>query len=290
MAKRELQEINAGSMADIAFLLLIFFLVTTTMDKDAGLMRLLPPIPPEEQQTKIERHKRDLLIVLVNGNNKLLVGDQYMPAYQIGKGTSRRLVEADKDADGNILYYFASSGRKLSKDDISKLVPNEDLYEKTKEFIMNPYDSEKLPKFDVINKQLCDREIGKAQAGIQEYTDARTQEEVNALEALRNEKKKWEKKKEAIQVLETHSSKKSFREAPMLVISLQNAKGTSYGVYISVQNELSRAYKDVRDEYSRTVFGKGYEELDGETELDKIDAVQTIIPIKISEAEPKSVE
>ena len=75
MAKRELQEINAGSMADIAFLLLIFFLVTTTMDSDTGLMRKLPPIPdpnqelPEDQQI----NQRNILEVKVNKDNLLLV-------------------------------------------------------------------------------------------------------------------------------------------------------------------------------------------------------------------------
>ena len=48
--KRKVQEINAGSMADISFLLLIFFLVATTMNTDTGLMRMLPPMPPENQQ------------------------------------------------------------------------------------------------------------------------------------------------------------------------------------------------------------------------------------------------
>src|SRR5690554_233538 len=77
MARRATPEVNAGSMADIAFLLLIFFLVTTTIEKDKGIARQLPPRePPTEDQVKIR--ERNLFIVNVNRNDQLLVNDQLM--------------------------------------------------------------------------------------------------------------------------------------------------------------------------------------------------------------------
>ncbi|MCK4631051.1 MAG: biopolymer transporter ExbD, partial [Bacteroidales bacterium] len=68
MGKRELSPINAGSMADIAFLLLIFFLITTTMDVDTGLQRRLPRLPDEDQQeeTSDKIKERNVFVVLIN--------------------------------------------------------------------------------------------------------------------------------------------------------------------------------------------------------------------------------
>lgn len=77
MAKREIQEINAGSMADIAFLLLIFFLVATTMDVDTGLTRLLPPIPEDQEQQEVKVNKRNVLVVLINRDDQLMVGGEF---------------------------------------------------------------------------------------------------------------------------------------------------------------------------------------------------------------------
>ena len=73
MARRALQEINAGSMADIAFLLLIFFLVTTTMDVDSGILRKLPPIEENEEEDQKDVKERNVLIVLINKDNLLAV-------------------------------------------------------------------------------------------------------------------------------------------------------------------------------------------------------------------------
>jgi len=76
MAKRAAPEVNAGSMADIAFLLLIFFLVTTTIETDSGINRKLPPM--EEQTDPPVIKQKNIFTVIVNKNNDLLVEDEPM--------------------------------------------------------------------------------------------------------------------------------------------------------------------------------------------------------------------
>ena len=77
--KRKVQEINAGSMADIAFLLLIFFLVATTMNTDTGLVRVLPPMPPEDVKLEdIKVKDRNVLLVFVSPGGNIMVGDEEM--------------------------------------------------------------------------------------------------------------------------------------------------------------------------------------------------------------------
>ena len=84
MGKRKVQEINASSMADIAFLLLIFFLVTTTMSVDKGLSRRLPPpLPPNMEKPDTDVKKRNIFIVLVNSNNQLLVQGEALDVKQL---------------------------------------------------------------------------------------------------------------------------------------------------------------------------------------------------------------
>lgn len=77
MPRRSSPEVNAGSMADIAFLLLIFFLVTTTIETDSGISRKLPPMQEEEVEPPIIKQK-NIFQVIVNRNNQLLVEDEIM--------------------------------------------------------------------------------------------------------------------------------------------------------------------------------------------------------------------
>ena len=78
MARRSAPEVNAGSMADIAFLLLIFFLVTTTIETNAGIPVKLPPKQPADQPAPPPVNERNLFVVMVNKNNQLLVRDNLM--------------------------------------------------------------------------------------------------------------------------------------------------------------------------------------------------------------------
>ena len=160
MARKKTPEINASSTADIAFLLLTFFLMTTTMDVDSGLFRRLPPMP--------------------NG----------------------------------------------------ELMQIENLKEKAKEFILNPQNREDLPS--------------KVVKEIPFFGQA---------------------------------------EVSRGIISLQSDRGTSYKMYIAVQDELTAAYNEIRDIKAMEKWGKKYSELTEE----QMDAVRKLVPTAISEAEPKNI-
>ena len=177
MSRRSLPEINAGSMADIAFLLLIFFLVTTTMDVDTGLVRKLPAMPEDEEQIIDDSQikAKNIYVVLVNAKDQLLVEEELMEISQLRSAAKKFLDNWGK----------------------------------------NPTLSDNPQK---------------------------------------------------------------------AIISLQNDRGTSYEMYIKVQNELSAAYRELRDREAQKKFGLNDTELKGERKKE----TRKMFPEKISEAEPKN--
>ena len=175
--KRKIQEINAGSMADISFLLLIFFLVATTMNVDTGISRILPPMPENDQKLKDQDVKeRNLMNVFVNKFDQIMI-------------------------------------------------------------------------------------VGKGQIDISQLKEENTE-------------------------IEMPDGSKWVYPVSKGVISLQNDRGTSYNMYIMVQNELTRAFNEVRDEASMQKFGVRFSDLSE----DQRGVIQKAVPLKISEAEPRNVE
>ena len=99
MAKK-IPQINASSMADISFLLLIFFLVTTSMDVNQGLARRLPaPIPPDQKIEDTDINKRNLFVVKINWENKLLVQGQELDVKQLRAKAKEFIANPEDKAD-----------------------------------------------------------------------------------------------------------------------------------------------------------------------------------------------
>ena len=95
MAKK-VPQINASSMADISFLLLIFFLVTTSMDVNQGLARRLPaPIPPDQKVEDKDINKRNLWVVKINSANQLMVQGQLMDVKQLREKAKEFILNAN---------------------------------------------------------------------------------------------------------------------------------------------------------------------------------------------------
>ncbi|MGB5418296.1 ExbD/TolR family protein [Algibacter sp.] len=99
MAKRAAPEVNAGSMADIAFLLLIFFLVTTTIETDSGINRKLPPMEESDEDVIIKQ--KNIFTVLLNGKDQLLVEDELMELKNLRKSAKEFL---DNGGDKSCSY------------------------------------------------------------------------------------------------------------------------------------------------------------------------------------------
>ncbi|MCQ2137140.1 MAG: biopolymer transporter ExbD [Bacteroidales bacterium] len=84
MASKKTPEINGGSMADISFLMLIFFLMVTTMDKEEGLSRRLPPLPAEDQKVEDQKvNRRNIIQVKINASDRLFAGNEMMDVSQL---------------------------------------------------------------------------------------------------------------------------------------------------------------------------------------------------------------
>ena len=111
-AKKKAGDINSSSMADIAFLLLIFFLVTTTMDVDTGMKRTLPPwIDPTEQQNDVDVNERNVLKVNVSRSGAIMVGtEEYRSSDLRRVGEHSRLSRE--------VYFFLVDPERSNKKDV----------------------------------------------------------------------------------------------------------------------------------------------------------------------------
>ena len=94
---KKVQQIKASSMADISFLLLIFFMMTTSIDVNQGLARRLPaPIPPDQKVEDKDISKRNLMMVKINSSNQQMVQGQLMDVKQL-REKAKEFIKNEQD-------------------------------------------------------------------------------------------------------------------------------------------------------------------------------------------------
>lgn len=183
-SQKSAPQVNAGSMADIAFLLLIFFLVTTTISAEKGINRKLPSHCPPGTDCTLEINERNILRIVLNSKNELMV-------------------------DG----------------DITKI---EDLKAITKVFLDNNGNGS------------CTYCNGTSIVSLSDHP------------------------KDA-------------------VISLSTSENSNYATFIAIQDELSKAYYELREVYGYSVFGKSPDKLNAS----EIIEIKQAYPFILSEADTK---
>lgn len=95
---RPVSEVNASSTADMAFIILVFFLITSNMDSNAGLQRRLPPMPDEKQKVVDQKvNRRNVLVVRINESDRLFAGGQIMDVSMLKDKAKEFLMNPNND-------------------------------------------------------------------------------------------------------------------------------------------------------------------------------------------------
>lgn len=244
MAKKDIPEINAGSMADIAFLLLIFFLVTTTMDQEIGIKRQLPQ-EQEQQQKDIVVKKRNVLEILTTSSDYSSVANVMDAEVLLKQGMKFEGIVKIKEIKGYAKEYFENIN-----DDPEFPVYNERTTEECK-LMIEKYEQE------IASLKSNDRKVP----------------------ILEKEKEDWE---ERLMVCQTLGG--SYREiTKFAIMAIKLNPKTNYDVYIQIQAQLEAAQNELRDKYSQKYFGVSYFELDEDIDSDyeKLKILKKLVPQRV---------
>lgn len=261
MAKREIPEINAGSMADIAFLLLIFFLVTTTMDKDVAYIRQIPkklvdaPVPPPIE-------KRNICEIKANSRNELLfrnvplsnpdkISDKIVEFYRKNENLTPSQTAANIRNEGYLGYTFPFYSF-VTLEEIATNIKIEEI---------------KLDEADAVDN-----------GDLVEFHD----------KAIRD----WREKEKALKTLKQNQLKEIH---PQAHIRIDVQQQTKYELFAKIQSEVEEAIYELRDDAAKKYFQESYgvikqrramDKSDAKGDQKKLDVLDVLYPARIIEVKP----
>ena len=259
MAKREIEEINAGSTADIAFLLVIFFLITTTM------------IKPQVSEERLSQ-KSDVEFLLKPENVLSILANKEDDIYiQGGGNTLDEAVELDKIKDAVIYFYEHNYTKTANK---YKLKNNEKVIKNGK----------KLPFPSYINVTLsnCKDTIDKLNVILDEIENFNGDHpDFEQKEKYKLERDNWNNNLNAVKILG------EFKVLPInATVTILTDNETKYDIYMQVLDQIMQGLNELRNNLSLEKFNIAYDDLnddpdDKPNDIDKIKAIQQVYPKKI---------
>lgn len=269
MAKRDIPEINAGSMADIAFLLLIFFLVTTTMDRDQAYIRRIPKKidvidPPKVQQ-------RNIFLIQVNPNGDLRVGSG-------GIEKTKDLKNIDELSDRVIEFFKKNEG--LTKEETFSIIQSND----------PSYPGYNFPFYSYTSMEEIEKNIVDLEDKI-EALENDPQTDPVIIEFEYSMLSGYEDKKKALKAIGENVLQEIH---PQAHISIKVRQKTEYSQFAKIQSELHEAIYQLRDDACRKYFDESYGNLtrridndQKREDIEKKKVLEVLYPDRFIEVKPK---
>lgn len=278
MAKRDIPEINAGSMADIAFLLLIFFLVTTTMDRDTAYVRKIPK-KVKVQMDPVKVEERNIFSLLANSKNQLMAGS--------GTGKKRPLEmmeNPDEISDRVIEWYTMNENLTAAESKVASTNPAHPGYN--------------YPFYTRVSMPEIKKNLEAAETQLEEWENTPNASE-DMIRVKQNEVDEWDKRKRALELYGKQELPEIYYQAH---VRIEVQKATEYELFAKIHSELEEAIFELRDKAAKEVFGepygsikKRYEANEGDREKQaeamedkkKLDLLEILYPARFIEVAPK---
>lgn len=267
MAKREIPEINAGSMADIAFLLLIFFLVTTTMEKDTAYVRKIPKkleviVPPDPVE------ERNICDIRANNQNQLLF---------------RGIPMEDPDLISDKVLEFYQMNQNLNQDQTNAALKN------------LSYKGQNFPFYSFTSRDEIEQNILSSEDKLDEISNTPGAAD-DMIEFSEKQLDKWLEKQTASNLLFKKSGKRILREIHFQAhVRVEVMAETEYELFAKIQSEVEEAIFELRDIAAKDIFGESYgiikkreamDKLDKAKDGRKLELLEVLYPARIIEVKP----
>jgi len=263
MAKREIPEINAGSMADIAFLLLIFFLVTTTMEKDTAYVRKIPkklevPIDPQPVE------ERNICAIAANNENQLLF---------------RGVPMEDPDLISDKVLEFYQMNQNLNKAQTAAALTN------------LGYKGINFPFYSFTSKAEIEENILLSEAQLDEVSNTPGVED-DMIEFKEKQLDEWLEKQKAAELYGRNILPEIHFQAHIRVEVMAE---TQYELFAKIHSEVEEAIFELRDIAAKDIFGESYgiikkreamDKSDKANDRRKLELLKVLYPDRIIEVKP----